>query len=145
MRIVKKDVKVYNFSFRRLKERADIKSLGMIIKDFFGKLGTWAKNFITKIGDKLANWIISLKNEQIKKLEEALEITIKENKENIKGLDRAAELVIDSEISMNKLGYQNKVLEDLAYVKMKETLEARHELEIIKKEKEFEAKIKLED
>ena len=129
MRIVKKDVKVYNFS----------------IKDFFGKLGTWAKNFITKIGDKLANWIISLRNEQIKKLEEVLGDVIEENKETKKGLDEAAELVLDSEISMNKLAYENKVLEDLAYVKMKETIEARHELELIKKEKEFEAKIKLED
>jgi len=119
--------------------------LGSFVGNFFKAIGRWLKRRIVKLGDKIGNWVISLRNEQIEILEKTIGVLVDENAKRSNELQEAAELVLDSEVELNKLAYENKILEDLAYSKMTQTLEMRHELALFIKEKELEAKINAKD
>jgi len=114
------------------------KSLAKKVRNFFVKIGNAVRDFIIKIGDKIADWIISLRNDQIKELKGAVDNLINENGKRVSELTEAADLVLNAEIELSTLAYENKILEDLAMKKMREIMEVSHDLELLKKETEIE-------
>ena len=109
-----------------------------MVRNFFVKIGNAVRDFIIKIGDKIADWIISLRNDQIKELKGAVDNLINENGKRVSELTEAADLVLNAEIELSTLAYENKILEDLAMKKMREIMEVSHDLELLKKETEIE-------
>ncbi len=116
-----------------------LKKVGKTIWKYLKIGGKWLK---AKIKNFLDLWekIKRLKT-LINELNDTIEELLTDNEEINKKLKEAEDIILAADSEINRLSYENKILEDIAITELKTTLEAQLKLDTLSKKKELEAKI----